>query len=138
MLGAQTLSVRGDADGTGKTELSVAEISLREWWVRQGQPRSSVVFPATKHGVPYRSVSGYKRALATAAQRAGIGHKVNPYLLRHSFATIAWSLDIDKDVARRILRHSDETMLNEVYCRPRPADLVDLVQAFDLDQDLKE
>ena len=90
------------------------------------------MFPANKRGEPYTSVSGYKRSLETAAERAAIGHKVTPYLLRDSFATIAWSLGIDKDVARRILRHTDEKMLDEVYCRPRPADLVERVAAFDL------
>ena len=79
----------------------------------------------------YASITGYKHALETAARKAEIEHKVHPYLLRDSFATIAWSLGIEMDVARRILRHADETMLREVYCRPRPADLVAKVAAFD-------
>lgn len=134
----RTLAVRGDDSGEGKTEASVAEIpltpiahrELRAWWMAMAQPKAGVVFPG-KDGAPYSGVSGYKRALATAAKRAGIPHAVTPYLLRDSFATLAWSLGIDKDVARRILRHTDETMLDEVYCRPRPADLVAKVAAFE-------
>ena len=36
------------------------------------------------------------------------------------------------DVARRVLRHTDDKMLDRVYCRPRPAELVRAVAAFDL------
>ncbi|MEZ5333609.1 MAG: hypothetical protein R2991_16600 [Thermoanaerobaculia bacterium] len=77
-------------------------------------------------------MSGYKRALAGAASEAGISRAVTPYLLWHSFATIAWSLGIEMDVARRILRHADETMLLEVHSRPQPAELVAKVAAFDV------
>lgn len=131
---SRTLVVRGEKTEAAADEIPLTPIALRElrdWWMRSGQPEAGVAFEA-RPGVPYESVSGYKRALATAAQRAGISHAVHPYLLRHSFATIAWSLGVDKDVARRILRHTDAAMLDEVYCRPRPADLVERVQAFDL------
>jgi integrase len=143
----RTLVVRGDDEGLGKTALSVAEIPLtpiahRElmaWWMRGAQPESGVMFPSDVRGgekgaeaKPYTSETAYRRALKNAAKRAKIGRRVNMYLLRDSFATIAWSLGIDMDVARRILRHADETMLREVYCRPRPADLVARVAAFDV------
>ena len=42
----------------------------------------------------------------------------------------AWSLGIERDVTRRILRHVDEKMLDEVYCRPRPEELAERVKAF--------
>ena len=48
---------------------------------------------------------------------------MTPYLLRHSFATIAWSIGVEKDVARRILRHTDLMTLENVYCRPLVAEL---------------
>jgi integrase len=83
-------------------------------------------------GEGYASRSAYRGSLETAAKKAGITRGVNMYLLRHSFATIEWSLGIDQDVARRIMRHTDEKMLRDVYCRPRPADLAARVAAFDL------
>jgi integrase len=55
-----------------------------------------------------------------------------PYLLRHSFATIAWSLGLDIDTARRIMRHTDTKMLDRIYTRPRPKDLVARAAAFDV------
>ena len=55
-----------------------------------------------------------------------------PYLLRHSFATLAWALDVPKDVARRVMRHTNDRMLDEVYTRPRPRDLVARLERFDL------
>ena len=108
----------------------IAHRELMAWWMRCAQPESGVMFPSDARGgegdepKPYTSETAYRRALKNAAKRAKIGRRVNMYLLRDSFATIAWSLGIDMDVARRILRHADETMLREVYCRPRPADLV--------------
>jgi integrase len=142
--GNHVMKVRGDADGEGKTALSVDTIpmtplayrELQAWWMRQGQPGEGVVFPAEARTggdeeEGYASRSAYRRALATASRKAKLGRTVNIYLLRHSFATIAWSLGIEMDVARRILRHADEKMLREVYCRPRPADLVAKVAAFD-------
>lgn len=137
-LDRRTLAVRGDGEGRGKTELATDTIpltpiafdELRAWWVRQGQPATGVVFPSGEEGAAYLSESGFKRALATAARKAGIERPVTPYLLRHSFATIAWSLGIEKDTARRVMRHEDEKMLDKVYCRPRPEDLVAKVAAF--------
>jgi len=42
---------------------------------------------------------------------------VTPYLFRHAFATLSWLFKLDKDVARRVLRHRDSKMLDQVYCR---------------------
>ena len=140
----QLLSLRGDAEGDGKTDLSVDRIpltpialrELRAWWAGCKEPATGLVFPADKRGgkgpIAYLNGSAYKGSLATAAKRAKIERKVTPYLLRHSFATIAWSLGIEKDVARRMLRHTDDTMLDRVYTRPRPADLVAKVAKFDV------
>jgi integrase len=137
--------VRGDERGRGKTALSVDTIpmtpiayrELQAWWMQLGQPAAGVMFTADAkrervEGGAYKNRSAWRTALKNAGERAKIGRPVNIYLLRSSFATIAWSLGIDMDVARRILRHADEKMLREVYCRPRPADLVAKVAAFDL------
>ncbi len=80
-----------------------------------------------------QSFKEYKKSLATTAEKAEIDQHVTPYLLRHSFATIAWSLGIPQDVARRVMRHTTNAMLDKVYCRPRPQDLVELVSSFDLE-----
>jgi len=136
---SRTLQIRGDDSGRGKTDESVAEIpltpialrELRAWWMANGQPATGHCF-LSRYKKPFISGSGYKKSLAAAAEAAGIPHQVTPYLLRDSFATIAWSIGIEKDVARRVLRHTDEKMLDEVYCRPRPQDLVDRVSQFDV------
>lgn len=133
------LDIRGDVDGQGKTEASVATIPLtpialphlRAWWMADGQPVAGVLFPTPK-GERYASSTGWKRALSTAVRRAGIGRHVTPYSLRASFATIAWAAGIDRDVARRILRHTDSRMLDEVYNRPTPAQLAERVAGFTL------
>lgn len=122
LLSRGQVHVRGtktdEADGVVPLT-PVAEEALRRHWVRCGRPSSGVVFPQ-RNGKPYADSGGYRKALRTAARKAEIGRPVTPYLLRHSFATIAWELGVDKDVARRIMRHTDTTMLDEVYTRPNP------------------
>lgn len=108
----------------------LAHRELKAWWEAAGRPTSGTIFP-NEDGVPYASGNGYRKALETAVRNAGLDRHVYPYLLRDSFATIAWSLGIPMDVARRVLRHTDEKMIQRVYCRPRPAELVKAVAAFD-------
>jgi len=107
----------------------LAFTELRTHWMHLGQPAAGPCFLYKG-----RPVAEFKKALAADVEAAklGKGRRVYPYLLRHSFATLAWSFGIDKDVARRVLRHTDLTMLDQVYCRPRPADLVARVAAFDI------
>jgi integrase len=129
---ASLLTVRGT-----KTEESAAVIpmtpigreGLLEHWEAEGKPRAGLVF-VRKLASEDGKGSSYRRALKTDAEAAKIDRKVHPYLLRHSFATLAWSLGLDKDVARRIMRHTDLGMLDKVYTRPRPADLVERAAAF--------
>jgi integrase len=134
----RTLDIPGEKTEESAATVPLTPLAYRElhaWWEKQEQPAEGVMFPSKKYEgkvVPYATVSGYRKALAAAAEAAGISKTVNPYLLRASFATLAWSLGIEKDVARRVLRHVDERMLDEVYCRPRPKDLVERVSAFDL------
>jgi integrase len=131
----RTLDVPGEKTAASADTVPLTPIAWRElhaWWTRQGEPTEGYCFPASSAGRPYRGISGYKRALSTAAETAGLGRPITPYLLRHSFATLAWSLGIDKEVARRIGRWTDMAMLDRVYTRPRPADLVSKVAAFDV------
>jgi integrase len=132
----------GPGAGSGKTALSADRIpltplalqELRVFWVRQGQPGRGWMFPSPKTGQPYAGYNSLHRPLDKARKKAGIKRKVYPRLLRKSFATIAWSLGIDLDTTRRIMRHVDEKMLLRVYQRVRPSDLVALVEAFDFER----
>lgn len=137
-LEASTMWVRGDPEqgGRGKTEASVAEIPLtpftasefRRYWAKSGEPPSGLMF--TWRGEP---IGNFKKALKEAARRAKLGRRVHPYLLRHSFATMAYNLGVPKDVTRRIGRWTDFKMLDDVYCRPRARDLVEKLSGFDID-----
>ena len=55
-------------------------------------------------------------------RRAGIGQRVYPHLLRHSFATWALRRGMNAVALQRILGHSDLTMISRVYSRLLPAD----------------
>lgn len=125
----RTLVVRGEKTQAA-AEIPLTPIAFRElqaWWMRQGQPEEAWCSPGRARRRGRRRIR-----VATAAKSAEIGRNVNVYLLRHSFATIAWSPRIELDVARRIMRHTDDKMLREVCCRPRPADLVAKVAKFDV------
>ncbi len=112
-----------------KTETSAAEVpltatahrELEAWWKASGEPAEGIIFPGDRHdrkksGVvePY-AAAGYKRALRTAATRAGIERPVTPYCLRHSFATLALAEGLAKDTVRATLRHTDPHMIDKVY-----------------------
>lgn len=127
---SRTLKVRGTKTDMASAEVPLTPLAFDEleaWWAACSRPTGGLVF-AGPAGEPY--ASGYKTALANAARRAGIARSVTPYLLRHSFATIAWSCGVDQDVARRVMRHADTSMLDRIYQRPRPADLVARLAAF--------
>lgn len=125
------LTVRGS-----KTEASHARIpltplafrELRRWEAACGKKEGPIFVVGGKR------IREFKTAIKSAAEGAGIERRVYPYLLRDSFASIAWSLGIEMDAARRVMRHVDERMLMQVYCRPRPEELVRLVEAFDVPQ----
>ncbi len=124
------LAVRGTKTDASAAVIPMTPLAFRElrlWWVAEGQPDEGHAF--TWRGKAFRQ---FKKALASDAKAAGIERHVTPNLLRHSFATLAWSLGIEMEVARRIMRHTDDTMIRQVYMRPRPVDLVNRVAAFDL------
>lgn len=129
-LDAAVMDVRGtkteaSADVVPLTPLTVREV--RRYLAHLGNPTSGLLFS-------YRGsqIEDYGCSLATDVEEAKIDKHVTPYLLRASFATIAWCLGIPKDVARRILRHTSEAMIDRVYCRPRPRDLAKHLKAFEL------
>lgn len=133
---AQLLLVRGTKTDASAARIPLTPLSLRylrAFWMQLGQPNDGHVF--THRGKPFRQ---YKKSLANDAAAAGITRHVTPYLLRHSFATLAWSLNMDEDTARRVLRHTDEKMLRRVYQRPRPGDLVERVQMLDFVDPLED
>lgn len=129
------LDVRGSKTEAAKDTIPITPVAykhLQEWWRACEEPATGVVFRGRRG--PY-GPQGYRKALNRCAVDAGIERHMTPNLLRHSFATIAWSLGIEEDVARRVLRHTSDEMLKRVYSRPRPADLVSRVEAFALDDE---
>jgi site-specific recombinase XerD len=135
-----TMLVRGTKTDGSYAVVPMTPLAFRElraYWMRQGQPTSGHVWMYGGRGVERepatpRPFKNYKKALASDAKEAGIDRKVTPYLLRHSFATLAYLLGVDKDDTRRIGRWTDTAMLDEVYCRPRPADVAAKLARFEV------
>ncbi|MBT3217628.1 MAG: site-specific integrase [Proteobacteria bacterium] len=132
-LEAKLLFVRGTKTAKSKAVVPMTPLAHRElrlWWVGSGQPAEGLAFPS-RGGREYGS-QGWRKSLKEAAARAGIERRVYPYLLRDSFATIAWLQGIPKEMAKQVMRHTvDSQMFDEVYCRPRPADVAERMKAFD-------
>lgn len=127
------LRVRGTKTDAAAAVIPLTPLALRPlvaWAEACGRPETGHVFG--HDGKPYTSESPFKRALRTAARRADIQRKITPYMLRHTFATLAWASGIPEDVARRIMRHTDSKMLREVYQNPTPAQLAEKVAGFTL------
>jgi len=59
------------------------------------------------------------RDLAAACRRAGI-QPCTPNDLRRSHATLLIEAGVDRDVVRRLLRHTTAAMVDRVYGKPRP------------------
>lgn len=128
------MDVRGSKTEASEATIPITPIAhphLRAHWMAEGQPAEGFVW-VTRSGQPYASPVGWRKALETALRKAGITRHFTPYNCRHSFATLAWSAGIPKEIARRILRHTDDRMLDKVYARPSPADLAARVAGFTL------
>ena len=103
----------------------MSALSVREmgpWWAEAGKPPAGLAFPADAGG----KMGTFKTALKGAARRAGIDvdadgkpRRVFPYLLRHSFATLAAtsSPPVPLPVAQAIMRHTSSKMLLETYAK---------------------
>ena len=93
------LFVRGKGDK--ERIVPITSERLREA-LEQGPVKGYLTInPVTKR--PYREI---KKALARAAQKAGITRRVNQHLLRHSFGTIATVSGLDLTALQNIMGHS--------------------------------
>jgi len=130
-----TIAVRGEKTAASSATVPLTPIARKALLRYRGEVGSPEVGPVfvTRYGAPYSSDSGFKKMLRGAARRAGITEpdQVTPYLLRHSFATIAFLVGLDKDLTRRIGRWTDQKMLDRVYSRPRAEDWAGKLDAFD-------
>lgn len=97
--------------------IAFVERELVTWWERQGHPTRGFAF--TRGGL---QIASYKKAIATAGSKAGIdgdGRRIHPYVLRHTFATLAAcsTPPVPLPVAMAVMRHTNSKMLLEVYAK---------------------
>ncbi|CRG97476.1 tyrosine recombinase, putative [Plasmodium gallinaceum] len=109
-----------------------AYIELIKWWEIENKPKKGLCFysETLKNKFNYTEtktpLKTFKTALKGAAKRAGLEisedgkkRRIFPYLLRHSFATIAATSNppVPLPVAQAIMRHSSSKMLLDTYTK---------------------
>jgi len=98
----------------GKPRLVPINSALREALVAHGlrqRDTSDLVFPSPKTGRPLTSI---KKAVLLARQRAGIGQRITPHMLRHAFATHLLESGVDLRAIQLLLGHA-EISTTQIY-----------------------
>ena len=78
-------------------------------------------------GVPPLTTSGVDQMIRNVGELAGVGKRVYPHLLRHSFATWQLSRGMNPIQLAQILGHSSLTMIQAVYSHLSPVDAYEAV-----------
>jgi integrase/recombinase XerD len=82
------------------------------------------------------TLSGLDQLIGGLAERAAIGRRVYPHLLRHSFATEMLNRGMDAITLSRILGHLSLVMIQRTYANQTAGDLsVALLRALARDRD---
>ncbi|CDJ56583.1 hypothetical protein, conserved [Eimeria maxima] len=132
-----TATIRGSKTAASAAAIPLTNLAGRElmrWWEEEGKPTSGLCFYAEGIRTPSNRaklekktpIRSFKKALLAAAQRAGIDElrcgerrRIFPYILRHSFATIAATSNppVPLPVAQAVMRHTSSKMLLETYAK---------------------
>jgi site-specific recombinase XerD len=78
--------------------------TLRDYW-RAVRPAPPLLFPSPRTQQAFRADT-VRQALRAAASDLGIGKRVTPHVLRHSFATHLLELGVDLRVIQQLLGHA--------------------------------
>ena len=100
---------------------------LRQYWARQ-RPQAPYLFASRRTGRP-PTPDSVRTALALAAEKSRISKRVNPHVLRHSFATHLLEHGTDVRVVQALLGHASlnttarYTRVTEKLIRQTPSPL---------------
>ncbi|EPT29425.1 site-specific recombinase, phage integrase family protein [Toxoplasma gondii ME49] len=141
-------SIRGSKTAASRAAVPLTDLARRElfsWWEEEGSPATGLCFYAegARRSLPNKREEGngetevtgkktkspmrsFKKALHAAAKRAalettpdGERRRIFPYLLRHSFATLAATSNppVPLPVAQAVMRHTSSKMLLDTYAK---------------------
>ncbi|KAF8822060.1 site-specific recombinase, phage integrase family protein [Cardiosporidium cionae] len=129
------IKIRGTKTKASLTSIPITAIAYKElyaWWTIMDKPKRGLCFFVMSKSkkdptkLEKREILCFKKALQSAASRAGIcttddgeQRRIFPYILRHSFATIAATSTppVPLPVAQAVMRHTSSKMLLETYAR---------------------
>jgi site-specific recombinase XerD len=78
---------------------------LREYW-RTIRPKPPLLFPSVGRGQGSINPDTVRGALRGAANATGIGKRVTPHVLRHSFATHLLEMGVEMRIIQQLLGHA--------------------------------
>lgn len=122
------LRVRGKGDKERLVPLPRLGRRLRRY-AERGRPRdlaSDRLFVGLRRrpGGDYEPLTrfGVAQMVRLLGEKAGLGKRVHPHLLRHSFATWSLTRGVNPVILAQVLGHSSLAMINDVYAHLTPQD----------------
>eukprot|EP00922_Rhytidocystis_sp_ex-Travisia-forbesii_P005450 GHVS01007954.1.p1 GENE.GHVS01007954.1~~GHVS01007954.1.p1 ORF type:complete len:486 (+),score=66.16 GHVS01007954.1:110-1567(+) len=130
-----TVIVRGTKTTNSMNRIpltDIAKTALEAWWEREARPTAGLCFYRKRRknvrtGRYLKAqLASFRGPLMSASLRAGIDktehgepRRIFPYILRHSFATLAASSNppVPLPVAQAVMRHTSSKMLLETYAK---------------------
>ena len=126
------ITIKGKGDKDRVVVLTNAALDAISSWIeiRDQNPQmalSSYLFPSTNPNKPLTRQDVYMK-LQDLAQRAAIGQKISPHMLRHSFATHMLNRGADLRSLQILLGHAD-IATTEIYTKVNDDRLAGLVMS---------
>ncbi|KAL8440226.1 hypothetical protein Efla_000352 [Eimeria flavescens] len=126
-----TATIRGSKTAASAAAIPLTNLAGRElmrWWEEEGRPTSGLCFyaegirTASSRANLEKKTPIRKRTASLAGldeTRCGEPRRIFPYILRHSFATIAATSNppVPLPVAQAVMRHTSSKMLLETYAK---------------------
>jgi site-specific recombinase XerD len=108
---SRIITVQGKGGKERRVPVSSLDLAERINEAARKNETSPLIFPSPRTGRQYTDI---RKALAKAAEKAGVTKHVHPHLMRHSFATALLANGVDIRIVQELLGHS-ELATTQIY-----------------------